>query len=357
MILAGRLFAAVTVTLTNGTVAGDTQKVQQNTSLLGPVLQPSRRAKALVGYASAVLRPLAEVIPSNRAGIAFTRAVVAASMMVGDSPRGVDVARVHNAGVVGEWVRPREIRGRQVILYLHGSGYAICSTRTHRALVSRLARYSRLPAFSVEYRLAPEHVYPAAADDVAAAYEWLMRQGYDASDIVIAGDSAGGHLALDLVAENERAGRPQPRSVVLFSPLLDLTLDLAAKQERTRPDPIISAAAAKRLVSLYTADQPEDLPRLRLELDESQNLPPFMIQAGGVEMLRADAEETARMLRVAGADCHLQIWPGQLHVFQAFARLVPEARLALRDAATFITKTPATQRPAVSHEGTRVRSM
>ncbi|PVY29560.1 acetyl esterase/lipase [Williamsia muralis] len=340
------------MTLTNGTIDGDTQQVQQNTSLLGPVLQPSRRSQALVKAASTVLRPLAEVIPDNRAGVAFTRAVVAASMMAGDSPQGVSVARVHNGGVVGEWVRPRQIRGQQVILYLHGSGYAICSTRTHRALVSRLARYSRLPAFSVEYRLAPEHVYPAAADDVAAAYEWLMRQGYDASDIVIAGDSAGGHLALDLVAENERAGRPQPRAVVLFSPLLDLTLDLAARQERTRPDPIISAAAAKRLVSLYTAEQPADLPRLRLELDESKHLPPFMIQAGGFEMLRGDAEEMARMLRVAGADCHLQIWPGQLHVFQAFARLVPEARLALRDAATFITKTPVTQRRTVPANST-----
>ena len=100
------------MTLTNGTIDGDTQQVQQNTSLLGPVLQPSRRSQALVRAASTVLRPLAEVIPDNRAGVAFTRAVVAASMMAGDSPQGVSVARVHNGGVVGEWIRPRQIRGQ-----------------------------------------------------------------------------------------------------------------------------------------------------------------------------------------------------------------------------------------------------
>jgi epsilon-lactone hydrolase len=311
--------------------------VQQNTVLKGPALRPSPRSQALVGATGLFLRPLAERVPTNRPGVAFTRSLVAASMLAGDSPRGVDVEKVRCGPVRGEWVRPRDVTAGQVILYLHGSGYAICSPRTHRGLVARLARYTRVPAFCVEYRLAPEHRYPAAADDVDAAYAWLIRQGYAAKDIVIAGDSAGGHLALDLIAENARTGREQPRSVVLFSPLLDLTLELAARQEKVRRDPLISAAAAKRLVGLYTAQQPADLPRLQLRLDQSENLPPFLIQVGGVEMLRADAEEMARMVQNAGGTAHLQIWPGQLHVFQAFSRLIPEARTALRDAADFIT--------------------
>lgn len=313
--------------------------VQQNTLLKGPALRPSPRSQALVGVTGLFLRPLAEVVPTNRPGLAFTRSLVAASMLAGDTPRGVDVEKVRCGSVRGEWVRPRNQSSSQVILYLHGSGYAICSPRTHRGLVARLARYTRLPAFCVEYRLAPEHRYPAAADDVEAAYAWLIRQGYAAEDIVIAGDSAGGHLALDLIAENTRTGRAQPRSVVLFSPLLDLTLGLAARQEKVRRDPIISAAAAKRLVGLYTAQQPTDLPRLQLRLDQSETLPPFLIQAGGVEMLRADAEEMTRMVQNAGGTAHLQIWPGQIHVFQAFSRLIPEARGALRDAADFITST------------------
>ncbi len=325
------------------------RSVQQNTVLKGPELRPSPRSQALVGATGLFLRPLAERVPTNRPGVAFTRSLVAASMLAGDSPRGVDVEKVRCGAVRGEWVRPQnaraaEVEAGQVILYLHGSGYAICSPRTHRGLVARLARYTGLPAFCVEYRLAPKHRYPAAADDVDAAFAWLLRQGYAAKDIVIAGDSAGGHLALDLIAENARTGREQPRSVVLFSPLLDLTLELAAKQEKVRRDPLISAAAAKRLVGLYTAQQPVDLPRLQLRLDQSETLPPFLIQVGGVEMLRADAEEMARMVQNAGGTAHLQIWPGQLHVFQAFSRLIPEARSALRDAAEFITSPFVTTR-------------
>lgn len=313
--------------------------VHQNTLLKGPALRPSPRSQALVCATGLFLRPLARAVPTNRPGIAFTRSLVAASMLAGDSPRGVDIEKVRCGGVRGEWVRPRNQTGQQVILYLHGSGYAICSPRTHRGLVARLARNTRLPAFCVEYRLAPEHRYPAAADDVETAYAWLIRQGYSAKDIVIAGDSAGGHLALDLVAENVRTGREQPRSVVLFSPLLDLTMGLAARQEKVRRDPLISAAAAKRLVGLYADRQPADLPRLRLRLEQSEKLPPFLIQAGGAEMLRADAEEMTRMVQNAGGTAHLQIWPGQIHVFQAFSRLIPEASGALRAAADFITTT------------------
>lgn len=252
--------------------------VQRNTTLRGPAPKPSPRSQALVGAAGLFLRPLAEVVPTNRPGLAFTRSLVAASMMAGDTPRGVDVDNVRCGRVRGEWVRPRNAVHSQVILYLHGSGYAICSPRTHRGLVARLARYTRLPAFSVEYRLAPKYPYPAAADDVQAAFDWLIRQGYAPRDIVIAGDSAGGHLALDLIAENARTGREQPRSVVLFSPLL--------------------------------------------------------------EMLRADAAEMTRLVQNAGGSAHLQIWPDQIHVFQAFSRLIPEARTALCDAAEFINTTP-----------------
>lgn len=315
------------------------RNVHQTTTLKGPALRPSPRSQALVGATGLFLRPLARAVPTNRPGIAFTRSLVAASMLAGDSPRGVDVEKVRCGAVRGEWVRPGNQTGQQVILYLHGSGYAICSPRTHRGLVARLARYTRLPAFCVEYRLAPEHRYPAAADDVEAAYAWLIRQGYAAQDIVIAGDSAGGHLALDLIAENARHEREQPRAVVLFSPLLDLTMELAAQQEKIRRDPLISAAAAKRLVGLYSDRQPVDLPRLRLRLEQSEKLPPFLIQAGGVEMLRADAEEMTRMVQNAGGTAHLQIWPGQIHVFQAFSRLIPEARGALCDAADFIMTT------------------
>jgi epsilon-lactone hydrolase len=220
--------------------------------------------------------------------------------------------------------------------YIHGSGYVICSARTHRGLASRLSAATGLPVFVSDYRLAPEHRFPAAADDVAAGYRWLLDAGYNASDIVIAGDSAGCHLTLDLLLENARTGAAQPAAVAMFSPLLDLTFSLAAEQERRRKDPMITARAARNLLSHYTVGQRDDNPRLRLTIPRGATLPPILVQAGGAEMLSADARELQQMIRTAGGECELEIWPGQMHVFQALPLLIPEASQALRRTAAFL---------------------
>ena len=259
-------------------------------------------------------------------------------MLVGSPPPyRVRVDRLNTGTFRGEWVYPPAARAsRQVILYVHGSGYAICSALTHRGLVARLSRSTGMPVFSVDYRLAPEHRFPAAADDVGAAYSWLQDIGYRSENITVAGDSAGGHLILDLLAENARHGRAQPRAALLMSPLVDLSLGLARRREQgTGPDPLISARAARRLVSHYTRGQPDDLARIAVTLDRSDDLPRTLIQAGGAEMLVDDAREAHRMLTEAGADCELQIWPGQMHVFQAMPTLIPEAAPALAVAADF----------------------
>lgn len=257
-------------------------------------------------------------------------------------PTNVRIDRVREQGLRGEWVHaPDSDHDGPVIFYIHGSGYVVCSSRTHRRLVARLSQASGLPAFSLDYRLAPEHPFPAAADDVRAAYQWLLSTGHAAKDIVIAADSAGGHLAVDLIAENHRMGVAQPGALVLFSPLADLTLGLSAERERDAPDPIISAAAARRLVDCYTAAQPVDSPRLRLALGPGVMLPPTLIQVGGREMMVADAEHLELMITRAGGACELQVWPGQVHVFQALPRFSSEATAAVREAARFITATLA----------------
>jgi acetyl esterase/lipase len=285
------------------------------------------------------LRPFAEVLPGGLLQIHTSRALAAAGMLIGcPPPHHVRVDRLTTGTFRGEWVYPEKTTtSRQVILYVHGSGYAICSARTHRGLVARLTHLTGMPAFTVDYRLAPEHPFPAAADDVEAAYAWLQDIGYRPENITLAGDSAGGHLILDLLAENVRHGRPQPRSVLMMSPLVDLTLTLAALREREHgPDPLISARAARRLVRHYTAEHPADLPRLKLALDRADDLPRTLIQVGGAEMLVTDAHQAHRMLTDAGATCEIHTWPGQSHVFQALPALIPEATPALRQAAAFI---------------------
>ncbi|WP_243859531.1 alpha/beta hydrolase [Amycolatopsis arida] len=309
-------------------------------------LPASLRARLLARASAATLRPLTAVIPASPRGVWLSRRIVAGSLAVlGPVPAGTEVRRV-DAGVAGgsrvrgEWVRGPGVASAggdpdgTVVLYAHGSGYAVCSARTHRGLTARLSALTGLPVFACDYRLAPRHRFPAAADDVRAAHDWLVGQG--ARRIVLAGDSAGGHLAVDLTLELARAGRPVPAALVLFSPLLDPTLRLAAARERVRRDPMISAARARRLVELYTRGVDAAHPRLALDVAAARAFPPTLVQAGGAEMLVADAERLARSLGVAGARCVLEVWPGQVHVFQALPVLVPEAAAAVRRAADFV---------------------
>ncbi|MFK0245245.1 alpha/beta hydrolase [Amycolatopsis azurea] len=292
---------------------------------------------------SAFVRPIANAIPANRAGIAFSRAFIASSLWLASPP--LKGSRVE-PGIRGEWVRGPEVtEGNAVVLYIHGSGYALCSARTHRGLTTRVSGGTGLPVFACEYRLAPRHRFPNAADDVRAAYDRLLDQGY--RRILVAGDSAGGHLAVDLAAQLIRERKEPPAALALFSPLFDVTFSLAAQRERMSPDPMISAAAAARLVGLYTVDADLGSTRLRFAFDGVKGFPPTIIQAGGLEMLAADAIELARALRRTGAHCELDVVPGQMHVFQALTRFIPEAGPAMERACRFLTENlPAIVRAA-----------
>ncbi|RZS32656.1 acetyl esterase/lipase [Herbihabitans rhizosphaerae] len=308
------------------------------------------RAEVAAALTAMTLKPLAAVVPSNRAGILFSRRLVATSLRLAGPP--LPNSRIEPVdprhGVRGEWVRGPEVtREDAVVLYIHGSGYALCSARTHRGLTTRMSAGTGLPVFACDYRLAPRHRFPSAADDVRAAYDQLVEQGHHR--ILLAGDSAGGHLAVDLTLQLLRERRVPPAGLALFSPLYDVTLTLAAARERMRPDPMVTAAAARRLIGLYTRDADPASPRLRLSFAGVTDFPPTLIQAGGREMLATDAVELARALRRAGSDCELDVVPGQMHVFQALPKVTPHARPAMERACAFLTaRVPA--RPAIVQE-------
>jgi acetyl esterase/lipase len=230
----------------------------------------------------------------------------------------------------------RSSTGAEAIYYVHGSGYAVCSPKTHRRLTSWLSSLTGLPVFSIDYRLAPRHRFPNAADDVRAGWDWLVETcGVSPKRIVIAGDSAGGHLAVDMLLQPEVAAKA-PAALVLFSPLFDLTFGLCLAREQVRPDPAIRAADAVRLVSLYHAGMDLTHHRLTLDVAGGAALPPTLIQAGGAEMLQEDARRLAADIRAAGGRCELQVWPHQVHVFQALPRMTPEAAKAMAYVARFI---------------------
>lgn len=254
--------------------------------------------------------------------------------------------REHTGGgqVRGEWLHPRgdervpdPATGASIVYYLHGSGYVICSPRTHRGLLARLTRNSGIGAFSLDYRMGPEYQWPAAGDDAIRGYRWLLRRGFDAKQIIVAGDSAGGHLALDLIASNHLDGVPQPRAMALFSPLYDPSFALARNLEAHGVrDPLIDVAGAQKFLRLYTGDADPDHPRMRVRLTPDMDLPPTLIQVGAREIMADDARTIHRLLLNAGGASELQEWPGQGHVFQMFPYFSAESQRAVREAASFI---------------------
>jgi len=302
----------------------------------------SLRSRSAALVSTVTLRQVSAVLPPEQPwGLWLSRQIVARIMdtfgpsLAGTTVQPVDAVLPDGRRVVGEWVRAPGARSTdRAIYFVHGSGYALCSPRTHRRLTSWLSRLTGLPVFAVDYRLAPRHRFPTAADDVRASWDWLTAQ-LPPEHIVIAGDSAGGHLAVDLLLQPEIAARG-PAALVLFSPLIDLTLGLARAREELRLDPAIRAVDAARLVALYSGGVNPAHRRLTLDVAGGPALPPTLIQAGGAEMLLADARHLAADIRTGGGRCELQVWPDQVHVFQALPRLSPEAAKAMRHVARFI---------------------
>jgi monoterpene epsilon-lactone hydrolase len=297
------------------------------------------RSAALVSMAT--LRQVSAVLPPEQTwGLWASRRIVAGVMdAFGPSLAGTHIEHIdvqHDGRrVVGEWVRaPGVSTSRGAIYFVHGSGFALCSPRTHRRLTAWLSRLTGLPVFVVDYRLAPRHRFPTAADDVRAGWDWLTSQ-VPPDRVVIAGDSAGGHLSVDLLLQPDVAANG-PAALALFSPLIDLTLELARAREDLRRDPAIRAKDAARLVRLYSTGIDPAHRRLKLDVAGGPPLPPTLIQAGGAEMLLADARHLAADIRAGGGRCTLQVWPDQVHVFQALPRLTPEAVKAMKHVARFI---------------------
>lgn len=310
----------------------------------------SLRSRGAATVSAYPLRPIATAIPSERAwGLWASRRIIAGIMgtfgpsLAGTRVEIVDTRLADGRRVKGEWVYgPRTPTSETdcpatrlgAIYYVHGSGYAVCSPKTHRRLTSWLSALTGLPVFCVDYRLAPRHRFPTAADDVRAGWDYLQTScAVPVNQLVVAGDSAGGHLSVDLLLQPEVA---PPAALVLFSPLYDLTFALSRARERIRRDPATRAASAARLVGLYHCGVDADHRRLRLDVAGGSALPPTLIQAGGAEMLQDDARQLAADIRTAGARCELQIWPHQVHVFQALPRMTPEAAKAMAYVARFV---------------------
>jgi acetyl esterase/lipase len=269
--------------------------------------------------------------------------------MVGTLPLldGTTVETVDIDGVPAEWVRPAVVAADACILYLHGGGYVIGSCNTHRPLASHLAARSGLPLLVVDYRLGPEHRYPAAVGDALAAYAWLRAHGFGPGGIVVAGDSAGGGLTLATLLAVRDRGLPRPALGVAISPWTDLTLSGDSMASMADRDPMVKRDGLQRMADWYLGDADPRDPLVSPLFGDPTGLPPLLIHVGEVETLRDDAVRFAERATAAGVDVTLEVWPEMIHVWHAFGAAVPESEAAVTRVAEFVAARLGLSAPAV----------
>lgn len=239
------------------------------------------------------------------------------------------------SGVPAEWFRRSDAAGGRTILYLHGGGYAIGGIDTHRDLIARLCRASRSTALAIDYRLAPEHPFPAQIEDSVGAYRFLLDAGVDPKRLVIGGDSAGGGLAIATLVKARELSLPMAAACVCLSPWVDLEGLGGSMDENDRYDYIFRRAInqyRKRFVDDANVRHPMAAP-LYADL---RGLPPLLIQVGSAETLLDDSLRIAEKARNEGVDVTLRVWEDMIHVWQLFAFMVPQGAAALDEMGVFI---------------------
>jgi acetyl esterase/lipase len=239
-------------------------------------------------------------------------------------------------GIHGEWITVRESDRAGVLLFLHGGGYNAGSCKTHRALASQLARAAHTRVLLIDYRLAPEHPCPAAIDDAAHAYRWLLQQGNTPQQIVLGGDSAGGGLALATLVALRDSGVQGPAAAFLLSPWLDLALSGESMQTRAQLDPLTSYNDLHKAATLYLGELEAYDPRASPLYADLHRLPALLVHVGDHEVLRSDATRLAEKVKAAGGQVQLEIWEAMWHVWHAWADELPEARAAIVQIGEFV---------------------
>ena len=251
-------------------------------------------------------------------------------------PKGVQVQAAELGGCPGEWLRPAGAAAGSVILYLHGGAYITGSCHTHRGLAGHLATAAGLDCFLLDYRLAPEHPFPAAVDDAHAAYLALHHQD-PARSVVLAGDSAGGGLALALALRLRDAGHAAPGAMALLSPWTDLTLSLPTHQSKATKDPFFPDTSTLSMAAqLYAATSDLTQPLASPHFATLHGLPRTLIHVGEHEALLGDSQALAAKLQAAGTSVQLQEFQGMWHVWQIFAGRFAEADASIKQLGAFL---------------------
>jgi epsilon-lactone hydrolase len=248
----------------------------------------------------------------------------------------IKVLPVDAGGVSAEWVIPPNVNADRVLMYLHGGGYIMCSARFHRGLVARLARAAGVKALNVDYRLAPEHPYPAAVNDATAAYRWLISQDVKPDHIVMAGDSAGGGLTLATLVHLRDTGVPLPSAAICISPWVDLAMTGHTMSTNSKADPYVQKEQLLFMARNYLRDTDPRTPLASPLYADLRGLPPLLIHVGSAETLLSDATRIAERAGSADVNVTLEIWKDMVHGWHIFAPILPDGQKAIDRVGDFI---------------------
>ncbi|WP_223167871.1 alpha/beta hydrolase fold domain-containing protein [Nonomuraea sp. SYSU D8015] len=296
----------------------------------------SWQARVLTGLMRGTLKPASTLLMRH------PLALVGAARL-GEVTRLVQVPQPAHVSIVpevlsdcgGEWVRAGQgLDESKAVLYFHGGGYFACSPRTHRSITWRLSVAARRPVLALDYRQGPVYKLADSLADALDAYDCLLRRGHAPEDVIVAGDSAGGHLTLATLLALRERGRPLPAAAICLSPWADLT-DIPRRANRWQ-DPLLPAGRVRWLARRWTSGLDPRDPLVSPVYGDFTGLPPLMILTGSTEVLRDEARRVAERARRAGVAVRYEEWRCMPHVFPILADLLPEARLAFRHMAEFL---------------------
>ena len=245
---------------------------------------------------------------------------------------------VKAGGVPAEWISAPGAARDRAVLYLHGGGYVVGSIKTHRDLMGRVSRAAKARVLGLDYRLAPEHPFPAAVDDALAAYKWMLQQDLQPSRIAVAGDSAGGGLVIATLVAIRDAKLAMPAAGVCLSPWVDLEGIGDSMKTREQADPVVRRDMLTQMATAYLGGKNVRTPLAAPLYADLKGLPPLLIQVGDAETLLDDSNRLAQRARAAGVEVKLEVWPEMIHVFQLFAGFLPERQQAVDGLGQFISK-------------------
>lgn len=251
-------------------------------------------------------------------------------------PKGARFTPQIAGGVQCEWMEMARVAKDRVFLYFHGGSYNAGSPRTHRTLAANLSRAGHVRLLVPDYRLAPEHPFPAGVKDALLVYQWLLNEGFSEDRIVVGGDSAGGGLALTMLQALRAAGARMPKAAILLAPWTDLTASSPSYEKLRKFDPIITREQLQQAGLWYAGKRDPADPLLSPLFADLAGLPPLLIHAGGDEVMLDDSRRFAERAAEAGVPVTLKVFEGMWHVFHTGGTDIPEARQAINEIGDFV---------------------